>query len=727
MNEHLTRLNLERIAPYFIMLVGAIGSVLAQGFEFPTNNNIFHLPIVLDYANSIEGPVDVFHQSLGRFASGFWPALSLVSTETNAYSVFLGFHIATRLLTLWAVWKIVMTFDADRVQAALLVGILFFLPTLFRWSALGYDGILTNYLTHTSVATALIMVSWTLLLRQKYLLCAALLGLVFNINAFVAIWSSLIAGTVMLTSLHVDKRPRIEMARMTVKMAGWFLLVALPTAIWILNATINVAPHQSFSFGQYLREFFPHHAFVDTHWFGAISMAFAFLISLGALAQLRGQLPERFRVFAAPALVCLGTILLFGTVLPYVADSRLLFMLHPLRMDVYVVLMLATLVIVWCSQSFRSSDGRSFAYAVVAFTTLINGHLLLLLVAITLASFQLLPGSENQRWRRWLPALLVLLMGATHLAWGTAPRLIASSEAMSALSLVLQGGAAVLLLPKTKEYVWQVLAIFMAALIGAVPETQNPAMLVLIGLSYLAIVALVLKGQLGPKARRMTARMVIAPTIIALVGVTCAALPILLLPTGLYPVVALLGLSALVLVPGFKRLFDRYFYDRPWFRGTLLGPAYVGLIAVTFSSFMIAERSISRHPAMSRSTQDVQLWARNNTDPHTVFLPVGIEGFSTLSRRPVWVDGKVGAMVMWAPETYALWSTRWARLRQVKTVSMARQLAVDENIDYIVVGKNKLLPINIPRSCIPYENDHFWIMHDCPAGNALGNNKPRKL
>ncbi len=58
-------------------------SVMLPGFAFPMINNFFHVPIVLDYAASAEGPHDAFVASLGNFVSLFWPALGLVATEGN--------------------------------------------------------------------------------------------------------------------------------------------------------------------------------------------------------------------------------------------------------------------------------------------------------------------------------------------------------------------------------------------------------------------------------------------------------------------------------------------------------------------------------------------------------------------------------------------------------------------------------------------------------------------
>ena len=58
------------ISILFLLLV-SVSSVAFQGFNFGVNNNIFHIPIVLNYAGSIEGPHDLFNYSLKNFSSSF--------------------------------------------------------------------------------------------------------------------------------------------------------------------------------------------------------------------------------------------------------------------------------------------------------------------------------------------------------------------------------------------------------------------------------------------------------------------------------------------------------------------------------------------------------------------------------------------------------------------------------------------------------------------------------
>ena len=108
-----------------------MSSVALHGFDYPTNNNIFHVPIVLDYARSAEGPADLFTKSLDRYVSGFWIALSPMVTESNIYALFLGIHVIVRFCFGFMIWRIVSLLGGNRpVTVALACFVLFFDPFL---------------------------------------------------------------------------------------------------------------------------------------------------------------------------------------------------------------------------------------------------------------------------------------------------------------------------------------------------------------------------------------------------------------------------------------------------------------------------------------------------------------------------------------------------------------------------------------------------------------------
>src|SRR5436309_13422124 len=89
---------LPMIAVAATVLVLAWTSVMLPGFGFPAGNNIYHVPIVLHYASSPEGPHDAFTRSLDHFVSGVWPVLGLIANERNVAWVFFFAQLATRLV-----------------------------------------------------------------------------------------------------------------------------------------------------------------------------------------------------------------------------------------------------------------------------------------------------------------------------------------------------------------------------------------------------------------------------------------------------------------------------------------------------------------------------------------------------------------------------------------------------------------------------------------------------
>src|SRR5215831_4510165 len=87
-------------------LLASAVSITLQGFEFPTSNNFFHIPIVIEYTRSAEGPHDAFHASLDHFTSIIWPMLRPFTTEWNTGWVFLAAHLLSRAGTVLAFYSL---------------------------------------------------------------------------------------------------------------------------------------------------------------------------------------------------------------------------------------------------------------------------------------------------------------------------------------------------------------------------------------------------------------------------------------------------------------------------------------------------------------------------------------------------------------------------------------------------------------------------------------------
>jgi len=95
-------------------------------------------------------------------------------------------------------------------------------------------------------------------------------------------------------------------------------------------------------------------------------------------------------------------------------------------------------------------------------------------------------------------------------------------------------------------------------------------------------------------------------------------------------------------------------------------------------------------PADLRSNLEAQLWLRAHSAPDALVLPLDADSFSTLSRRPVWVEPKLGAAVQWAPAYHAVWQPRMAALARLKTMPEVLDYAARNGIAYVVVSRREL-------------------------------------
>lgn len=77
-------------------LIFAFISLEITGFEFGIQNNVFHIPYVLNLSESHEFLGDAFYSSLKHFTSIIWPILRLVSNESNVQDVFYLANIISR-------------------------------------------------------------------------------------------------------------------------------------------------------------------------------------------------------------------------------------------------------------------------------------------------------------------------------------------------------------------------------------------------------------------------------------------------------------------------------------------------------------------------------------------------------------------------------------------------------------------------------------------------------
>ncbi|HSR55077.1 MAG TPA: hypothetical protein VLN73_02475, partial [Alphaproteobacteria bacterium] len=427
-----------------VLLIATLSSTAWQGFDFPADNNTFHVPFLLDYAGSAEGPHDVFHTSLDRYVSGFWPVLSLVATEGNLFGLFLAVHIAVRFLTAFFVWRLAVALGGASRLSVAFACLFLFLDSFVGRSPLGRNEILEGYLTHSQVVIPLVLAAWVFVLKDRPIAAGAVLGIAFNVNAFAAIWGAIALGVVMI--VEARKTGMGPALRTIAAAAALYLLFASPTVIWIVSALGDVGPHPPFSPGAFLRNYYGYHYFIDLQWKEAAVFVLTALAGLAVIRRAAAHWPGSKRETVLCLYGAYAGVVAFGAGAPYIIDHRLLFALNPMRMDAYLLILIGVVVLSWCCAAFQKPDRVERAAAVIALMALANGNLALLLGVC------LLHGREVETGRsRAALAALGLAIALAHLGFGEPPVIDAQAGLIAVFWFLLQAGVILYFLLKAER------------------------------------------------------------------------------------------------------------------------------------------------------------------------------------------------------------------------------------------------------------------------------------
>ncbi len=684
-------MNRENILIFAMLLIATIFSVAGQSFNFPFNNNAHHIPFVLDYANSAEGPSDIYHHSLSRFISAFWVLIGAVATEENIYAVFLGAHILFRFLILFAIWKIASLLSGHRaISAAAPICFIVFFPGFYHFSPIGKSELFAPYLTHSQAVIAVVLIGWYFLIRRQFLAAAAVTALAFDFNAFVGIWLGVVAGCAMI---YVNWNKGLAWLSVhSVKMLLIFLALASPVIVWLLYSVFSVPPFEEFDYRSYLIDFYPYHNYFIHH----LQETTAFIVFLGAgwlTLRWTGPAWDKDRLKIVSAIFAAYTaIFLVGMVLPYVTGNRLILNLVPLRMDSYLIFLISILILAWHNPTSSNDHQQDRSFPIIALFSLVNGNVLLFIAALFLGrNFE--GKSALEKFFGWV------LMGgllASHLYFEQAAVLFSLPVKHQMFAFALQSGVIALFLLGHPRYLSLAFIFISIASLKLLPEIDTFPTAAILILTYVLIAVSVTRNMgwlsFGP-----------AVLILSILAINPVKLHILLICGAfLMPVLALQGFS----------LLNKMMPVRLFSHANMLTAVFIGLLAMgAFNAYL--RGGLANFPNEAIAFEEAQIWARENTEPHTLFLPIGKSGFSSLSRRPVWMEPTMGAMIMWAPETHDFWSTRISKLRQIKTVSQAMSLALAEGIPYIFINKS-VVPMDPDYShCIAYENQSYVILRSC--------------
>lgn len=311
----------KAVSYVLIPVVSAYVSTLLTGYYFGVNNNVFHLPYVLNLRRLPEFRDDAFYATLSNFTSIVWPMLRTITTEANVEQVFSIANLASRIAAFAGLASLARSAGVERPLELLLAMIVLTLaPLLQMFSIVGQHGMFISFFTHSEVTWVFVFLSVASLYTGRIVLAYVMMGIAFSVNAFIGIWLFGMNTLVLL----VVKRP-LSVATFLKALAG-FALFALPVVLWISFAISDKHETVDFSYIDYVRSYYPKHFLIEAiEWKSALKHLL--LVCAGLLAA--RHLPQsRFWVALQ-----LGALLLVivGVPLPYLFDNRFIFNLHLLR------------------------------------------------------------------------------------------------------------------------------------------------------------------------------------------------------------------------------------------------------------------------------------------------------------------------------------------------------------------------------------------------------------
>lgn len=302
----------------------AVLSMEVTGFYYGANNNMFHVPTVLNLPQLEEFKGDAFYATLSKFISPVWPLIGLFANDSNIADVFLACAYLSRLLALVGIgWVLKVNGIGSTLALACCLGVVAATSLFTSTSPVGVHGMFIHYFSHTEVTWGLFFFSLGLMQRNRLAAAACAAGLALSVNAFVGVW----LGFVNLFSKIYEERQWIGNRRFATYalVAG---MVSLPVLVWAAVAVWGGDRGVPFSYLAYVREYFPRHFLIEA----ARPERLVALVNIFICGIVAAQYTLAFRYWVGVQLAVLA-LLAVGSVLPYLVDSRLVFNLHLLRAD----------------------------------------------------------------------------------------------------------------------------------------------------------------------------------------------------------------------------------------------------------------------------------------------------------------------------------------------------------------------------------------------------------
>jgi hypothetical protein len=317
--------------PVVLILTTSLAAALSietQGFIFGYSNNVYQIPMVEHWTRSPVFSADPFIASLKYYVSGLWRLLGYLYLPGSTESMFLVLHFLTRWLTLLVLCAIARHFGIKRVLGVCALGLWFgVIPLLRGLTPLGKGDLFQVFFSHTEVTTPMVLLAVLLAARGRFLWAFGLTGVIFDVNAFVAVWtaSALTVAVLWRVRFKASRKRLLIGSILGVALAG---ALALPVGYWMLQALTTQDLYPAFDYVEYLREYFPDHFLIESARPSDAMMLLAIVVSAGSAIR---ELDET-KVWRA-AFLGFGLVFSAGVLLPAVSHSATLLNLHLLRVD----------------------------------------------------------------------------------------------------------------------------------------------------------------------------------------------------------------------------------------------------------------------------------------------------------------------------------------------------------------------------------------------------------
>ncbi|MBI2798868.1 MAG: hypothetical protein HYX63_01055 [Gammaproteobacteria bacterium] len=391
------------------LIAAALLSIVYQGWDFGLNNNASHLAIIDQFRDPALFPGNPFIAALHNYCTVLWWVIKRIPMLSNLPLTFFVVHIATRLITLYAIVLLLEGFVRDRIFALAGATVLGFSGALQSFTPISRSDLLITYTNQSAVAMALVLLAYAYLLRRRDTLAMVVCGLALNCNVFMGLWAAAVI-TIYRVALRQIRRPA-DVAAFCLPI-GAFLVAGLPVVAWVASILLSSQPTISATdYGQFLYDFYPFHYYIAASPPSAIATHVVTVIAgVLAILALRTDETEAAVLYTAH----LGLFAL-GIAMPFMTTGKIFMDLQLMRIETFVDILAFVLVIAAAGSRWsHARESTEFRLLILlAAIGAVLGYWVIVVIGLVSALRHTPPYSKNA-W--WAPALVVcvgLLIGVS--------------------------------------------------------------------------------------------------------------------------------------------------------------------------------------------------------------------------------------------------------------------------------------------------------------------------